>query len=31
VLAEHAIAHAIVTAVREADGFGLLPAVRDLQ
>ena len=30
VLAEHAVAHAIVTAVREADGFGLLPAVRDL-
>jgi len=31
VLAEHAVAHAIVTAVRQADGFGLLPAVRDRQ
>jgi L-aminopeptidase/D-esterase-like protein len=30
VLAEHAIAHAILTAVREADGFGRLPAARDL-
>jgi hypothetical protein len=30
VLAEHAVARAILTAVREADGFGLLPAVRDL-
>ncbi len=30
VLAEHAVAHAILTAVTEADGFGLLPAVRDL-
>ena len=30
VLAEHAVAQAILTAVREADGFGLLPAVRDL-
>jgi L-aminopeptidase/D-esterase-like protein len=30
VLAEHAIAHAILAAVRDADGFGLLPAVRDL-
>lgn len=30
VLAEHAVAHAILTAVREADGFGLLPAVSDL-
>ncbi|HXO40684.1 MAG TPA: P1 family peptidase, partial [Thermoanaerobaculia bacterium] len=30
VLAEHAVAAAIVTGVREADGFGLLPAVRDL-
>ena len=30
VLAELAIAHAVVAAVREADGFGLLPAVRDL-
>lgn len=31
VLAERAVAAAILTAVREADGFGLLPAVRDLQ
>jgi L-aminopeptidase/D-esterase-like protein len=30
VLAEQAIADAIVVAVREADGFGLLPAVADL-
>jgi len=30
VLAEHAVAHAIVRAVTEADGFGVLPAVRDL-
>lgn len=30
VLAEHAVAHAIVRAVTAADGFGLLPAVRDL-
>lgn len=30
VLAEHAVAHAIVRAVTEADGFGILPAVRDL-
>ncbi len=30
VLAELAIAEAILVAVREADGFGLLPAVRDL-
>lgn len=30
VLAERAVAAAIVTGVREADGFGLLPAVRDL-
>jgi len=30
VLAELAIAHAVVAAAREADGFGLLPAVRDL-
>lgn len=30
VLAERAIAEAILAAVREADGFGLLPAVRDL-
>lgn len=31
VLAERAIAEAILLAVREADGFGLLPAVRDLR
>jgi L-aminopeptidase/D-esterase-like protein len=31
VLAERAIAEAILVAVREADGFGLLPAVRDLR
>ena len=31
VLAEHAVAHAIVRAVTEADGFGVLPAVRDLK
>jgi L-aminopeptidase/D-esterase-like protein len=30
VLAEHAVASAILAGVREADGFGLLPAVRDL-
>lgn len=30
VLAEWAVASAIVTAVREADGFGRIPAVRDL-
>lgn len=30
VLAERAIAEAILVAVREADGFGVLPAVRDL-
>ena len=30
VLAERALCHAIVAAVREADGFGLLPAFRDL-
>jgi L-aminopeptidase/D-esterase-like protein len=30
VLAERAVAAAILLAVREADGFGLLPAVRDL-
>lgn len=30
VLAELAVAEAILVAVREADGFGLLPAVRDL-
>ncbi len=30
VLAERAVAEAILTAVVEADGFGLLPAVRDL-
>jgi L-aminopeptidase/D-esterase-like protein len=30
VLAERAVAEAILVAVREADGFGLLPAVRDL-
>ncbi len=29
-LAQRAVAEAIVTGVREADGFGLLPAVRDL-
>ncbi len=29
-LAQHAVAHAIVAAVREADGLGLLPAWRDL-
>ncbi len=29
-LAERAVAEAILTGVREADGFGLLPAVRDL-
>jgi L-aminopeptidase/D-esterase-like protein len=29
VLAEHALGHAIATAVEAADGFGLLPAVRD--
>lgn len=30
ILAERLVAEAIVTAVREADGFGHLPAVRDL-
>jgi L-aminopeptidase/D-esterase-like protein len=30
VLAERAVAEAILAAVTEADGFGLLPAVRDL-
>ena len=30
ILAERAVAEAILTAVTEADGFGLLPAVRDL-
>ncbi len=30
VLAERAVAEAILTAVEEADGFGLLPAARDL-
>ncbi len=30
VLAEEAVAQAIVHAVREADGFGLIPAARDL-
>jgi L-aminopeptidase/D-esterase-like protein len=30
VLAERAVAEAILTAVREADGYGVLPAVRDL-
>lgn len=30
VLAERAVAEAILTGVTEADGFGLLPAVRDL-
>lgn len=30
VLAERAVAEAILVAVRRADGFGLLPAVRDL-
>jgi L-aminopeptidase/D-esterase-like protein len=31
VLAERAVAAAILTGVRAADGFGLLPAVRDLR
>jgi L-aminopeptidase/D-esterase-like protein len=31
VLAERAVAEAILVAVREADGFGLVPAVRDLE
>lgn len=31
VLAERAVAEAILVAVREADGFGELPAVRDLR
>lgn len=31
VLAERAVAEAIVTGVSEADGFGLLPAARDLR
>jgi len=30
VLGERVVAEAIVTAVREADGFGLVPAVRDV-
>ncbi|MDY7092495.1 MAG: P1 family peptidase [Acidobacteriota bacterium] len=30
VLAEQAVAQAVLGAVREADGFGMLPAVRDL-
>ena len=30
ILAERAVAEAILTGVEEADGFGLLPAVRDL-
>ena len=30
VLAERAVAEAILAAVQEADGFGILPAVRDL-
>lgn len=30
VLAEHAVAHAIVRAVSEADGFGLLPSVGEV-
>jgi L-aminopeptidase/D-esterase-like protein len=30
VLAERAVCHAIIAAVREADGFGLLPAWKDL-
>ena len=30
VLAERAVAEAILAAVREADGFGILPAARDL-
>jgi L-aminopeptidase/D-esterase-like protein len=30
VLAEHAVARAILAGVRAADGFGLLPAARDL-
>ena len=30
VLAEEAVARAVLVAVRAADGFGLLPAVRDL-
>ncbi|HEX7180248.1 MAG TPA: P1 family peptidase [Thermoanaerobaculia bacterium] len=31
ILAERAVAEAILVAVQEADGFGLLPAVRDLR
>ncbi|MCP4200861.1 MAG: P1 family peptidase [bacterium] len=31
VLAERAVAHAVVTAVRQADGFSILPAARDLR
>ncbi len=31
ILAERAVAEAILTAVAEADGFGVLPAVRDLR
>jgi L-aminopeptidase/D-esterase-like protein len=30
ILAEHVVGAAIVRGVSEADGFGLLPAVRDL-
>jgi hypothetical protein len=30
VLAEETIAQAVLVAVRAADGFGLLPAARDL-
>ena len=30
VMAEHIVAEAIIRAVEEADGFGILPAVRDL-
>jgi hypothetical protein len=30
VLAEQAVVQAILAAVREADGFGLLPAMHDL-
>ena len=30
VLAERAVAEAILTGVAEADGFGILPAARDL-
>jgi len=31
VLAERAVAEAIVTGVEEADGLGVLPAARDLK